>query len=277
MKHLSVLMLSAMASVSAHAAHVTMTTPATEGSSSYSFSGQTHNVFKNFVKEEVVQQHATNMGLVTIEENNGEELIYLGAHSTSNLNDAINPQNTVEVNLNNLNPDNGSGAGLTGDVSLVLSAAESLSWDISIDENVDVNAIFIFSTNTQSLSINDQSVELETNNVIHEGINIEVSPILVCGYALPDDGEGCHTDKILGFNRVFIDEDGVEQETNAFFDNYLGDLTDLAVTSFNGSYIVDSFDINIDSSATVVPLPGSLVLYSSALAALTLRRRKLKR
>ena len=276
MKHLSVLMLSAMASVSAHAAHVTMTTPATEGNTSYSFGGQTHNVFKNFVKEEVVQQYATNLGLVTPEENNGEELIYLGAHSTSNLNDAINPQNTVEVNLNNLNPDNGGGAGLTGDVSLVLSAAESLSWDISIDENVDVNAIFIFSTNTQSLTINDQSVGLATNNVIHEGINIEVSPVSVCGYALPDDGEGCHTDRILGFNRVFIDEEDVEQETNAFFDNYLGDLTDLAVTSFNGSYIVDSFDINIDSSATVVPLPGSLVLYSSALAALTLRRRKLQ-
>ena len=276
MKHISVLMLSVMASVSASAAHVTMTTPATEGGTSYLFKGNTHNVFKNFVKEELMQIHETNLGLVTPAENDGEELIYLGTHSTSNFSDPINPQNTVEVNLNNLNPDNGSGAGLTGDVSLVLSAAESLSWDISIAENVDVNAIFIFSTSTQSLIINEQSVGLTTDNVVHEGINIEVSPVLVCGYALPDDGEGCHTDRILGFNREFFDEDGFEQETNPFSVNFLGELTDLGVTSFNGSYIVDGFEIDIDSSATVVPLPGSLVLYSSALAALTFRWRKHK-
>ena len=31
--------------------------------------------------------------------------------------------------------------------------------------------------------------------------------------------------------------------------NYLGDLTDLSVTSFSGSYIVDGFEIGIDISS----------------------------
>ena len=272
MKKISVLILAVIASVSASAARVSMTTPA-NGASSYEFSGQSHNVFKNFVKDQVVQLHETNLGLVTPAENGGHELIYLGAHSTSGLNDPIDPQNTVEVNLNNLNPVSG---GLTGDVSLVLSAAESLSWNISIADNVDLNTIFIFSTRTQSLTINEQSVSLLTDNTMHQGINIEVSPVSICGYALPDDGDGCSTDRILGFNRDFFDEDGIEQESNALYVNYLSDLTDLSVTSFSGSYIVDGFDVGIDSSATVVPLPGSLVLYSSAIAMLTFSRRKLK-
>ena len=273
MKKISVLILAVITSVSASAARVTMNTPAVGGDSSYLFSGQSHNVFKNFVKDQVVQLHETNLGLVTPAENGGHELIYLGTHSTSGLNDPIDPQNTVEVNLNNLNPVSG---GLTGDVSLVLSAAESLSWDISIDNNVDVHAIFIFSTSTQSLTINEQPVSLLTDNTIHEGINIEVSPVPICGYALPDDGDGCNTDRILGFNRDFFDEDGFEQESNALYVNYLSDITDLSVTSFSGSYIVDGFDVGIESSATVVPLPGSLVLYSSAIAMLTFSRRKIK-
>ena len=266
-----------MASVSSNAAHVTMTTPAINGETSYSLNSQNHNVFKNFVKDQVVQIHEASLGLVTPEENNGHELIYLGAHSTSGFNNSTDPQNTVEVNLNNLNPDNSSGeAGLTDDVSLVLSAAESLSWDISIEDNIDLNAIFVFSTNTQSLIINDESVSLASNSVVYEGINIEVSPELVCGYALPDEGEGCHTDRILGFSIDFFDDEGNQQETNELLVNYLDELTDLGVTSFNGSYKVDGFDVGIDSSAAVVPIQGGLVLYTSAIAMLTLSRRKHK-
>lgn len=278
MNKIFALIMAAMTSMSANAAHVTMTTPAVGGGDSYLFSGESHNVFKNFVKAEAVKQYGINLGLVTPEENNGEELIYLGLHQNNDFNSSNGLQNKVEVNLNNLNPVNGSGqTGTTGDVSLVFSAAESLSWDVSVDDNIGLNSIFIFSTNDQALTINNQSVDLSSNSVVFQDINIEVSPVTVCGYALPDDGEGCHTDRILGFNRIFDDQDGVEQETNALFVNYLGDLTDLAVTSFNGSYIVDSFDIDIDSSATVVPLPGSLVLYGSAVVALTLSRRKLQR
>ncbi len=273
MKNISVLILAVIASVSASAAHVSMTTPA-NGASSYEFSGQSHNVFKNFVKDEVFQQHGESLGLVNPEENGGEELLYLGAYINSTFNDSNGVQNEIQVDLNNLNPIDGSGdAGLTGGVSLVLSAGQSLAWNLSVDDNINLNSIFIFSINDQSLTINNQSVDLSSNDLIFNGINIETSPVAVCGYALPDDGEGCHTDRILGFNRQIVDEDGIEYDTNEQFVNYLGDLTDISVTSFSGSYIVDAFEIGIDSQATVVPLPGTLVLYATALGLLTMRRK----
>jgi len=275
-KNISVLILAVIASVSASAAHVSMTTPA-NGASSYEFSGQSHNVFKNFVKDEVFQQHGESLGLVNPEENGGEELLYLGAYINSTFNDSNGVQNEIQVDLNNLNPIDGSGdAGLTGGVSLVLSAGQSLAWNLSVDDNINLNSIFIFSINDQSLTINNQSVDLSSNDLIFNGINIETSPIAVCGYALPDDGEGCHTDRILGFNRQIVNEDGIEYDTNEQFVNYLGDLTDISVTSFSGSYIVDAFEIGIDSQATVVPLPGTLVLYATALTLFVVRRKPYK-
>ena len=273
-KKISVLILAVIASVSASAARVSMTTPAAEGAASYEFEGQTHNVFKNFIKDEVFQQHNESLGLVTSEENGGEELLYLGAYRNSAFVDETNPNNDIQVDLNNLNVVDGSGnAGLTGDVSLVLSAGVALDWNLTIADNIEVNSIFIFSVADQTLSINNQSVDLSSSNLIFDGINIETSPVGVCGYALPDDGEGCHTDRILGFNRQLLDEDGVEFDTNELLVNYLSDLTDLSVTSFSGSYIVDAFDIGIDSQAAVVPLPGTLVLYATALGLLTMRRK----
>jgi hypothetical protein len=273
-KKISVLILAVIASVSANAARVSMTTPAADGAASYEFEGQTHNVFKNFIKDEVFQQHSESLGLVTSEENGGEELLYLGAYRNSAFDDVTNPNNDIEVDLNNLNVVDGNGnAGLTGDVSLVLSGGVALNWDLTIADNIEVNSIFIFSIADQTLTINDQSVDLSSSNSIFDGINIETSPVAVCGYALPDDGEGCHTDRILGFNRQLLDEDSVEYDTNEAGVNYLSDLTDLSVTSFSGSYIVDAFEIGIDSQATVVPLPGTLVLYATALAVLVVRRR----
>ena len=274
MKKISVLILAAVASVSASAALVTIDTPANGDASSYFFSGQSHNVFKNFVKDEVFDEYSESLGLVNPEDNNGgEELIYLGAYKNSEFNSSGGVLNEIQVNLNNLNPDNPNG---TGDVSLVLSAGASLAWDISVDDNVELNSIFIFSISDQSLTINNQSVDLSSGDLIFEGINIETSPVAVCGYALPDDGEGCHTDKILGFNRELLDEDGMEYETNALLVNYLDDLTDLSVTSFSGSYIVDGFEVGIDSQATVVPLPGTLVLYATAFAVLMVQRKPYK-
>tara|TARA_B110000093_G_scaffold172470_1_gene203517 strand:+ start:198 stop:923 length:726 start_codon:yes stop_codon:yes gene_type:complete len=238
------------------------------------FSGQSHNVFKNFVKDEVFEQYGEDLGMVNPEDNGGEELIYLGAYRNSAFFDLTDQNNDIQVDLNNLNVVDGSGnAGLTGDVSLVLSAGVALDWDLTIADNIEVNSIFIFSVADQTLTINDQSVDLSSSNLIFDGINIETSPVGVCGYALPDDGEGCHTDRILGFNRQLLDEDGVEFDTNELLVNYLSDLTDLSVTSFSGSYIVDAFDIGIDSQAAVVPLPGTLVLYATALGLLTMRRK----
>ena len=278
MKKISVLILAAVASVSASAALVTIDTPANGDASSYFFSGQSHNVFKNFVKDEVFDEYSESLGLVNPEDNNGgEELIYLGAYKNSEFNSSGGVLNEIQVDLNNLNPDNPNGiAGATGDVSLVLSAGASLAWDISVDDNVELNSIFIFSISDQSLTINNQSVDLSSGDLIFEGINIETSPVAVCGYALPDDGDGCHTDKILGFNRELLDEDGMEYETNALLVNYLDDLTDLSVTSFSGSYIVDGFEVGIDSQATVVPLPGTLVLYATAFAVLMVQRKPYK-
>ena len=276
MKKISVLILAVIASVSASAARVSMTTPA-NGASSYEFSGQSHNVFKNFVKDEVFQQYGESLGLVNPEENGGEELLYLGAFINSTFNDSGGVQNAIQVDLNNLNPIDGSGdSELTGGVSLVLSGGQSLAWNLNIDDNIDLNAIFIFSVSDQSLTINNQSVDLTSSNLIFDGINIETSPVAVCGYALPDDGEGCHTDRILGFNRQLLDEDDIEYDTNEQLVNYLGDLTDLSVTSFSGSYIVDAFEIGIDSQATVVPLPGTLVLYATALTMFVVRRKSYK-
>ena len=277
MKKISVLILAVIASVSASAARVSMITPAADGAASYEFQGQTHNVFKNFIKDEVFQQHSESLGLVTSEENGGEELLYLGAYRNSAFDDVTNPDNDIQVDLNNLNVVDGNGnAGLTGDVSLVLSVGVALNWDLTIADNIEVNSIFIFSIADQTLTINDQSVDLSSSNSIFDGINIETSPVAVCGYALPDDGEGCHTDRILGFNRQLLDEDGVEYDTNELFVNYLSDLTDLSVTSFSGSYVVDAFEIGIDSQATVVPLPGTLVLYATALTMLVVRRKPYK-
>ena len=277
-KKISVLILAAVASVSASAALVTIDTPANGDASSYFFSSQSHNVFKNLVKDEVFDEYSESLGLVNPEDNNGgEELIYLGAYKNSAFNSSGGVLNEIQVDLNNLNPDNPNGiAGATGDVSLVLSAGASLAWDISVDDNVELNSIFIFSISDQSLTINNQSVDLSSGDLIFEGINIETSPVAVCGYALPDDGDGCHTDKILGFNRELLDEDGMEYETNALLVNYLDDLTDLSVTSFSGSYIVDGFEVGIDSQATVVPLPGTLVLYATAFAVLMVQRKPYK-
>ena len=53
-KKISVLILAVVASVSASAALCTMIHRQTVASS-YIFSGQSHNVFKNFVKDEVFQ------------------------------------------------------------------------------------------------------------------------------------------------------------------------------------------------------------------------------
>ena len=191
MKKISVLILAAVASVSASAALVTIDTPANGDASSYFFSGQSHNVFKNFVKDEAFDEYSESLGLVNPEDNNGgEELIYLGAYKNSEFNSSGGVLNEIQVDLNNLNPDNLNGiAGATGDVSLVLSAGASLAWDISVDDNVELNSIFIFSISDQSLTINNQSVDLSSGDLIFEGINIETSPVAVCGYALPDDGD----------------------------------------------------------------------------------------
>lgn len=264
----------------AQAAIVTIDTPALAGQTSYQFGSQNYDVQSNDINDQAIDTPPyitlrTEKGLVAVEENNGEELIFLGAHETSNHNSSGGIDNDVTVTVNNLNPvgEGGGAAALTEGVSLVLSAAESLVWNIAIDDNVQVNNIFLFGLKSQEITINGQAISLGSSPVMFGDINVEVSPIGVCGYALPTDGQGCNTDRILGINQQSFDFLGLESNTNEFGLNYLADLTDLAVTNFNGSYLADGFNVGINSTATVVPLPGALVFFVSALGVLANRKR----
>ncbi len=261
---------------SAHAAQVAVSTPAAPGESSYLFGSDFEQVFQDVVNDETIGSAAYNarrdeLGLVNAQDNEaGEELIYLGAHQSTNFGDAVSPNNNIAVNINNLNAGDG-GAPNTGPVSLVLSASESLVWNLAIDDSVQINNIFLFSVNDQMLNINGQSVSLTGGNVqLFDGIHIETSTVEVCGYTLPTDGQGCNTDSILGINQQTFDIFDIESNTNPLGVDYLGQLTDLKVTSFNGSYLVDSFDIGINSAA--VPLPGALICFVSALGLIVSRR-----
>lgn len=261
---------------SVHAAQVAVSTPAAPGETSYLFGSDFEDVYENVTNDEAVGSAAYNnfrdqFGLVNAQDNaGGEELIYLGAHQSINFGD-VSPDNNVAVNINNLNAVGDGGGSATGPVSLVLSASESLVWNLAIDDSVQINNIFLFSVNDQMLNINGQSVALSAGSAqIFDGIHIETSAVEVCGYTLPTDGQGCNTDSILGINQQSFDIFDIESNTNPLGVNYLGQLTDLRVTSFNGSYLVDGFDIGINSTA--VPLPGALVLFVSALGLIVSRR-----
>ena len=283
-KHIFVLALAVMASASAAAANVTMNTPALGDDLSYILNGQYQGVFNNIVNDEEFGtldylDRRTELGLVNALVNDGEELIYLSAFRNSAFDSSNGSNNKVVVALQNDNPapTEDSERPMTDGVSLVLSGGESLLWNITIDRNVTLNSIFIFSPNNQTVVLSSNEVDFDNVN-----INIKVSPTSVCGYSLPIDGNGCNTDRILGINSQSYDIFGFEDNTNGQGLNYLEHLTTLDVTNFNGSYIVDEFVVKINSIATVspppngpvVPLPGSFLLYASAIAVLSLQRRK---
>ena len=239
-------------SVAANAANVTVSTPAGEGGSSYALGGNTELVFENVTSGD---------GIVNAVDNpEGEELIFLGAHETINFDvTAENPTSDPNISVT-VNNTNGSGA-TTGGVSLVLSAAESLQWNLVIDSSVQLNNIYIFGLGSQQLSINGSTITLVSGAATFSDIDI-IEGEVVCGYTLPDNGEGCFTDEILGIN--------MGELSNLGDADFLGDLTDSDVTNFNGSYLVDSF--NVDINTTAIPVPSALILFSSALALLIRRK-----
>ena len=188
---------------------------------------------------------------------NGEELVFLGALKTINY-DLLDGEgqpgsdNDIDVFLNNTSGIDAA----TGPVSLVLSAAESLQWNVTWDTNVTLNNIFIFGVNAQALQINGSGpIDLSSGEATFNGITIKVSNSMRCGYSLPYNAGGCNTDQILGLNPFTA--------TNPIGFNFLADETDLNVTNFNGSNLVDAFNVDI-STATVVPLPSALLLFASA-------------
>lgn len=238
-----------------YAAHVSVSTPAAEGESSYMLGGDIEQVFENVT---------SGLGIVDPTSNlNNEELIFLGAHETIDYDRTDEGgtrvgDNQVAVNVNKA----GESGVQSGPVSLILSAAESLKWNIEIDETIQISNIYIFSIKQQELTINGSNIAFGTNPIAFDGINIVESDWMECGYTLPADDQGCNTDMILGIN--------FGEDSNPVDDDFLNELTDSDVTNFNGSYLVDGFNIDVDT--VVVPLPGSQILFGLAIGLLFSRK-----
>lgn len=284
MKKLNQIMIVSIASslgllsASVFAAQVSVTTPAPPGSDEYLLGSDIQLVYENEINGDVPGTVAHNdrfadFGIVNPQDNaDGEELIWLGAHHTIDFFSPSSPNNliTVDVNRTDMTSDK------TGGVSLVLSAAEALQWDITVDLSViTLNNIFVFALNNQAITINGMALSVDGDGEFFGSTRIERASTPACGYALPDDDQGCNTDSILGINRTTFDEFGFPIDSNPNGEKLLVDLglTDLNVTSFNGSYLVDAFNVGINSNATVVPLPSGLVLFGSALIMFMTRSR----
>ena len=254
----------AMAQLS-QAAFVTITTPSGQNTP-YMIPGDPvteYQVFDNITSGD---------GIVDPSANGGEEFILLGLHETilhqsnSDDNGCIandNCNNIVTVDLVNLND-----SGNTGDVSLVLSAAEDLVWHITTDATVNLKSIFVFGANAsgQTVSFDNGSTSITTDTSVSAGtgnVDVTFSSANVCAFSYPDADVGCNTRRLLGTGESIID---------SLFD-YLGDETDMDITSFNGTEFGDGFLVELDSSATAVPLPAAFMLYASAIAGLMIRRR----
>ncbi len=231
----------------------------------WSNDGSSYVVPNDLNTYDVYQNIQSGSGIGTVAGNAGEELILLGAHETSlhSSDSAVNGcgspgepacNDVLRVNLTNLNPN-----AQTDGVSLLLTASQSVTWDLVYDVNagIDLRSIFIFgsSFNGQSLKINGTDVVIaDSIQAEASPLNIAVSPNRICAFAHPVPESGCSTDDLLGYG--------------GFPFSFLSLETALEVTNFNGSEYVDQFDVVISSSVTAVPVPAALVLFSSALAGL---------
>ena len=271
------------AAISAQAAFVSVDTPpltgtnASTGNDTYTVAGITYDVYLNEENSELpgttaYDQRRDDFGLVSPADNaNAEELIFLGAHENINHFSSNGTDNDVSVQLNNINAGNAA----TGDVSLVISGAEALDWVISLEAggNINLKTIYVFGLEPQTLTINGESLMTDELGEFWNSTRIERSPVPVCGYTLPANGQGCDTDRLLGINRTVVDMFGFPTNTNPAGDNYLADLVGPGgprLTSFNGTYFADGFVVDIDS--VVVPLPPAIAMMGFALSALFGRR-----
>lgn len=234
-------------SLSSSAAVVTIDTPAEAGETSYTVPGD-NTVYQIF------QTDTPDGTIVDPSVNGGVEFILLGAHETivHESNDISNNciasgtcNDTITVTVNNAN----FGQQTQG-VSLVLAGSESLIWNVTVtDPSIDVQSIFVFGSNQQTVIVNGVTVPQL------------VSADSVCAFSYPNADSSCQTDELLG----------IETDNNRRGrDNFLGELTDAQLTSFNGSYFADGFTVTIDSVA--VPLPGAFILMTSALMGLCARK-----
>lgn len=236
------------------------------------YSKTTKNAYSNsdvFVNEtssgefsDLFSDPDTSLG--TIEENSGEELIFIGASESCNL--AGNGNHIIDINLFNSNNQT------TGGVSFVLSSAEDMIWNFNLGNpeasQIDINNIYILGQKSQTININGSSLSLLTNSQTTVDDIIISRGVSICGYTLPEDDQGCETDELLGLpNRTVNGE-----QTNRWDENVLGNLTSLKVTSFNGTMFLDEVNVTIDTSP--IPVPASFLLFlTSILGLITLKKK----
>lgn len=199
----------------------------------------------------------TGLADPALNENGGEELIYLGAHT------GTGTGGTIEVNVSS------TGNLPTGPVSFVLSASAATVWDFNVDlTKVDVRNIFIIASELdQSLDFDGTSLSLgiDANNSSdsYNGVQITRLQAQTCGFEYPAVIGDCNTDEILGI--------ASELNSPPFVENFLDLLTSSDPTAFAGTHFVESFNVVIDN--IVVPLPAGLLLFASSLGLLIAARR----
>jgi hypothetical protein len=215
----------------------------------------------------------SDYGIHSSIDNGGHELIFL---SSQNNHHHHHEAKTLEVNLVNTNGTSQN----TEDVSLVLSGGAPIIWDISSDRSVSLKNIFLFGLSTQAVNLNGSKAEfINSQSEYIDDVGLFHSSVVVCGTSLPQDGyqATCTTDVLVGINSFQELFPGVSLQTNPnSIVNYLDDLVkeytggSLGITNFNGVESVDSY--NVEISTTAVPLPAGWILFSSALAFLVVRR-----
>ncbi|MDG1661794.1 MAG: hypothetical protein P8H97_00290 [Pseudomonadales bacterium] len=238
----------------AHSAVVSVSTPSAASGDplTYSYAGQSYGLFENITSGSIIGSNAS-----------GEELIWLGAHQSWSA-----QPSAITINLTNEN-----GGNATGGVSLVLSSANVNNWDINVEAGVQLNNVFIIALGSES-----QTVEVNGENGafaagddgLIAGVNIlRSSTTSSCGYEFPssDPSQGCDTEVTLG-----LEFDSAFSKVNILETMQSGSGAPLELTSFNGSYYVDNFDVGIDS---VIPVPASGLLFVSAFSLLAGARRYL--
>lgn len=210
--------------------------------------------------------------------NNGSELIYLGAHQSSAFGN-----NEIVVNIDN------TAGGTTGSVSLVLSAAVDTTWNFDIESGISLENIFVIAQGSQTLKFGAiETVLGDTSSFQNDLVNVAQVPgntsifrseNSICGYALFDNDLSCNTDRVLGLPSRPI---SLGLDSNIPFRDHLAELQQefssllqqqLVVSNFSGSYIVDQFNIEIDTAA-VIPVPAAAWLFGSALLGLVVRKKQ---
>ncbi|MBT8138959.1 MAG: hypothetical protein KJP25_04265 [Gammaproteobacteria bacterium] len=236
-----------------NAALVSLVTPSGDGSS-YLYAGQTYSIFQDIVDS--TAPFGSNDG--------GEELVWLGAHQTWADVSGEAPAATEAPSAINVNVSGDAGSV----VSLVLSSAQVNSWNINVATGIQLNNIFVIADRDAAQNI---YVGGSTPVVLGPGksdsigdINLQRSNTTAnCGYAYPDQGNDCNTFQTLGLSEnesfAFVNELALMQTP-------AGNSEPLTLTSFNGSYYVNQFDVQL--AIQPIPLPAAAWLFGFALVSL---------